>query len=110
MNFKHSRRNVRLSADSGNSSCYSPIRKFNNTSVADVGSVPWLLTVWLWVVIIDKAFCFYYIAHGPFVCLCTTFHRTSAVFPYVIHDCQYMCLSGHILNFQLAYVHRFIAK
>jgi len=45
MNFKHSGRNVRLSADSGNSSFYSSVHKFNSTSIAVVGFVLWLLTV-----------------------------------------------------------------
>ena len=40
MNFKHSGQNVHLSADSGNSSCYSSVHKSNNTSIADVGSFP----------------------------------------------------------------------
>jgi hypothetical protein len=87
--FKHSGRNIHLSADSGNSSCYSSVHKFDNTSIADVGSVLWLLTVWLWVVIIDKAFCFYYVARGPFVCPCTTVTELLLSF-------HMLCMTAHI--------------
>lgn len=48
------------------------------------------VAVWLWVVITDKAFCVCYIALKTFICLCITFHRAFAVFPYVVHDWKYM--------------------